>query len=81
MDHVRRPVEFSDGLDDAAREEHGAVVVILIEILVAFGDGELPLREEVVVVDEIDLDSRLLNRCHLDDQRMVSVVDDHVHTR
>ena len=41
----------------------------------------LPLGEEVVVVDEINLHPRLLDGGHLDNERVVGVVDDEVHAR
>ena len=37
--------------------------------------------EEIVVVDEIDLHASRLDGCYLDDQRVISVVDDQIHSR
>ena len=37
--------------------------------------------EQIIIVYEINLDTRGLNRCHLDQQRMIGLLDDEVHTR
>ena len=71
---------FFDGLQHAAREEDTTLVVVRILYAVLIGNT-LAAMEEVVVVGEIDLDASRLNRRYLDQQRMVRVVDDQVHTR
>ena len=81
MDDVGRPVEFLHRLDNATGEEHATHVVDVAEVAFLVIHQVFLLREEVVVVDEIDLHPRLLDGSHLDDERVVGVVDDEVHSR
>ena len=81
VNDVGRPVEFFHRFNHATREEHTTEVVVLAENAVVVADLVLFLRKKIVVVDEVNLHPRLLNRCHFDDERVVGVVDDEVHTR
>ncbi len=80
MDDVRAPAQLLDGLEHAAGIEDGArVVVFILHPLVVH--HLQPVLEIVVVVDEIDLHAGRLDRSHLDDERVVGIVDDKVHAR
>ena len=81
MDDVRRPVEFLHRFDDATGEEDATAVVVLAKHALLVIHQVFFLREEIVVVDEINLHSRFLDGGHLDNERVVGVVDDEVHTR
>lgn len=81
MDDVGRPVEFFHRFNHAAREKHTTEVVVLAENAVVVADLVLFLRKKIVVIDEVNLHPRLLNRCHLYDERVVGIVDDEVHSR
>ena len=76
LHHRGLPAELADGFNDTPGEEYGALVVV--------GErqgGEVALVEVVVVVDEIDLQARGLERGHLYDEGVVGVVDYDVETR
>jgi hypothetical protein len=80
VDHVGHPAEFADGLDDAAGVELAALDVVGKFLTVGVGVEEAA-REVVVVVNEVDLHTCCLNGSHLDDERMVRVIDDQIHAR
>ena len=79
MDDVGRPLELLDGLQDAACIEGGALGVVVIFLSVGI-EGHLASGKVVVVVDEIDLHPGCRDACHLDDERVVGVVDHNVDT-
>jgi len=81
VDDVGRPVLLLHRLDDATVEENGTVVVVLAKVALLVVHEVFLLREEVVVFDEINLHPCLLDGGHFDDERIVSVVDDEVHSR
>lgn len=72
---------FFDRLQHAAREEDGplAIVGIVVAQLV-LGHGRTILVV-ILIINKIDLDARLRYGSHLDDERMIRVVDDQIHTR
>lgn len=78
VDDVGRPPQLLDGLQYASYEEYRTVFIV-VEFSVFVGYCEFPL-EEIVVVDEIYLHPRGLNGRHFDDQRVVRVINDDVHT-
>ena len=80
MHQVGFPAELAHGLDGAAHEEYRAFVIDLGPV------HGLELRrgvavEVVVVVDEVYLQARGLECGYLDDEGMVRIVDDDVHSR
>ena len=72
---------FADGFNHATVEEDGAIVVVLAELAVLVEYHVFLFGEEVIVIDEVDLHSGFLDRGDLDDQGVVGVVDDEVHSR
>ena len=76
----RAPTQFLYCLKNAACKEDGALVVVAVVVAIGVA-GHLTIVEIVVVVNEIDLHSGRLQRCHLDDERVVCVIDDKVHAR
>ena len=81
VDDVGRPALFFHRLDDAAVEEHDAVVVVFAEFAVIIVRCVFLLREEVVIVDKVDLHSGFLDGSHPNDEGVVGLVDDEVHAR
>ena len=69
-----------DSFQYAAGKEDTALVVvgILYAVLVGYA---LATVKEVIVIGEVDLDTGRLNRRYLDEQRMIRIVYDQVHTR
>ena len=80
MYYLGTPAQFLYGLKDTACKENGALVVVAVVIAVGIACHETVV-EIVVVVNEVYLHAGCLQRCHLDDQRVVSVVNDEVHAR
>ena len=77
MDDVGGPAQLFHGLQHAAGEEDGPLVVVFEELAVLV-EGELAAFEVVFVVDEINLHAGGGYRGDLDDQRPVEVADDDV---
>ena len=80
MDDVWGPTLFLHGLEHAACKEDCtlAIVGIFLAFLVFHHS---PLLEVIFIVDEIYLNTGNGYRGNLDDQRMVGIVDDEVHSR
>ena len=80
MDDIGHPTQLLYRFKHATGKEDGtfAVVGILLTVLILCHET---LHEIVVVVDEIDLETSLRYGCDLDDQRMVCVVDNEIHSR
>ena len=81
VDDVGRPIEFLHRFDDATGKEDTAIVVVVAKHAFFVIHQVLLLREEIVVVDEINLHPRLLDGGHFDNQRVVRIIDDEVHAR
>ena len=79
MDDIGHPTQLLDSLKYTTGEENGTFTIIRI-ILAILVFLHLTLAEVVVVVDEVDLDPGWLDRGDLDNQRMVRVVNDKVHS-
>lgn len=80
MDNIGYPPQFFHGLHNAAHKEYAALVVV-VEVFSFVVDQEILPQEIVVVIDKIDLHAGRLYRCHLDNQRMIGIIDDKVHSR
>ena len=73
MNDVGWPVKFSHRLNNSTREEHSAVVVILKQKAVFIGNRRLSLGKEIVIIDEINLNSGFLSASRF--AAIVSVLD------
>ena len=78
MNNVRYPTQLAHGLKHPSAEEQGTLVIVGTEGPVRFVGVRLTL-EVLFVVDELDLHARAWYTGHLDQQRMVRVVDYQVH--
>ena len=78
MNNIRRPTQFLHRLEHAACKENCtlAIVFIFVSVLVY---SHLAVGEIIIIINEINLYARLRNRCHLNNQRMIGVVDDEIH--
>ena len=78
--HFGHPAQLLHRLQHTPCIEDGPerIVLVLLPLLVCHGKT---LVEEVLVVDEIHLHACRGNGRHLDDERVVSVIDDEVHAR
>ena len=80
MNHVGTPAQFLHRLEHTARVENGALHVVRIFLIILI-KHHLTLVEVVIVVNEIHLHTGRLNRSHLDNQWMVRIINDNIHTR
>ena len=80
MDDVGHPTQFLNGLKHTTGKEDGTLTVVGIVIAIGIL-CHLALGEVVVIVDEIDLNARLDNSSHLDNQWVISIVNDKIHPR
>ena len=78
VDDIRCPAELLDRLEDAAREEYGALAVVREEAAFVVKEGLLA-AEIILIVDELYLQARCRDGCNLDDEGPVDVADDDVH--
>ena len=78
-DDIRYPTELLDSLQYATGKEDGTLTIvgIIFTILILLHQT---LAEVVVVVDEVDLYPGRLDGGYLDDQRVVRIIDDKIHT-
>ena len=78
LDDIRSPAQLLDRLQDTTGEEDRTLTVVG-KLLTTFvlGHGAATL-EIVLIVDEVNLQSRNRNAGNLDDQRMVSVINNQV---
>ena len=80
MDYIRNPTQFFYGFQYSAYIEDRTIVIIFILISILIADRGFPL-EEILVVNKVNLHPGRLNGCYLNDQRMVRVVNNKIHTR
>ena len=80
MNNVRSPSQFFDSLKHSAGKEYHALVIILkLNPCIVCYNGLA--REEIIIVDKVYLDSCRRDRGNLDNELMVIIVDNKVHTR
>ena len=79
VDDVGHPTEFFHGLQYTTGKEDGSFTIVRI-VYALFVFFHLALVEIVVIVDEIDLYLGCRDGCNLDDERMVGVINDKVHS-
>ena len=80
MDDIWDPTELLDRLKSTTNEEDRSLVVIVGLRLGVCIEETLTL-EEIIVVDKVHLHTCCGEGGHLDDQRMIVVVDDHIDPR
>ena len=80
MYHAWSPLQLLHRFEHTTREEHHSCIVVLELGTLLVGQYRLA-REEVVVIDEVYLNTSRRYGRHLDNQLMVVIVDDKVHTR
>ena len=80
MYYIGSPPELLDRLKNTACKEYGPFAVVFVEISVLIVIDVLPV-EIVLVVNEIDLHSRRQKGGHLDNERMVCIINNQIHTR
>lgn len=80
MDQMRLPCQFTHCLEGASTEEEHTLVVVGTEFAVivveAFVFGEI-----LLIVNEVDLHTSRWDRAHLDDELVVGIVDNKIHSR
>lgn len=79
VDDVRRPAQFLDGFQNSPTEEDHTVFVVFEEFFLGIVEDGFAL-EEVLVVNEVDLHPGTLDGGYLDDERVIVLVDDQVHS-
>ena len=79
MDDIRRPAQFAYRFQDAAGKEDGALVIVGHELVLGVIPRDL-LFEVVLVVNEVHLHPRGGDGSHLDDERVIGVIDIQVHS-
>jgi len=79
MDDIRRPSELFDRFKNALREKDGPFIVVAEELTVLVAVNGLSMKI-LLTVDEVDLHPRRWDGSDLDDERMVGIVDDKVHS-
>ena len=80
VNHVRSPSELLYGLEYSSCKEDGPLSVVAEEFTILVAVDTLSV-EVILVVNEIDLHACCRNRCNLDYERSVYIVDDDVHSR
>ena len=80
MNDIRSPAQFLHSLQNATCEEDHTFIIIGKELFVFIMERELPM-EIIFIVNKIDLHASLLNGSDLNDQGVVSVIDNQVHSR
>ena len=80
MNNIGYPTEFFYCLHHPSHKEY-ATLVIVVKIFSLIIDKDIFPLEIVVVIDKIDLHTSRLYRCHLDNQRVIGIVDNQVHSR
>ena len=78
LNDVRHPTHLADRLDDGTHKEHAALVIV-IRRTVHLQLIDATAGKIILVIDEIDLEMGLLQGCHLDDQRVIGIIDDDIH--
>ena len=79
MDDIGRPPQFFDGFEYAPCEKYGTFIVIGEQFSV-FIPNDCFSMEIVFVVDEIDLDAGRRDLSDLNNELMIVVIDDQVHS-
>ena len=80
VDNIGHPAQLLHSFQNATGEKDGAFTVVGI-VIAHFVFLHLPSREIVIIVDEVHLYTSLLDGSNLDDERVVGVVDDKIHSR
>ena len=78
VDDVWCPLEFLYCLEYSAGIEDGSFAVVFV-FFAFFVGYDASLVEVVIVVDEVYLHACRGQRCYLDDEWVVGVIDDEVH--
>ena len=79
MYHVRSPSELLHGLKYTACEEDRSLAVVLEEVSVIVAIDAFSV-EIILIINKIHLHPGCRDRCNLDYERSVHVVDDDVHS-
>ena len=79
MDYLGNPTQFLDGFQHAVGIEAGTLGIggIFVSVLVVC---HLVVGEEFIVINEVNLNAGTGYACHLDDERMVCVINYQVHS-
>ena len=80
MNHIGHPTQFLHGLEYTARIKYGTLGIVCVLRSVLIG-AHLSFVKIIIVVDEIDLNASGLNGSHFDDERVIGLIDDDVHSR
>jgi hypothetical protein len=79
MYHVGRPSEFTNGFYGSFTEKNHSVLVIIIEFSGLVLKHEFSL-EEFFIIQKIYLEPGSWQRSNFDDQRVIVIIDDDIHT-
>ena len=80
MDDIGHPTQLLDSFQYATSKENGTLTIVCI-VNAVLVNSHLTLGEIIVVINEIDLDACLGDRGHFDNQWVVCIVNNQIHTR
>jgi len=79
MDDIRCPTQFLNCFQNTLREEDHAHVVIGEHVHVLVVEKRLAMKK-LLIINEVHLKSDLRNAGHLDDQGVIGIVDNQIHS-
>src|SRR5690606_22895578 len=73
VNNIGRPAQFFYRFYYASAKENGTLIIIFKEIIILIIKGSLSLKV-LLIINKINLHTRLWHRCYLDDQGLVHIV-------
>ena len=80
VDYIRTPTKLLDGFQYTTGIKNSTFAVIFIFLTLFVGSHQTVL-EIIIIIDKIDLTARSLNRSYFNNQGMISIIYDDVHSR
>ena len=79
MNYIRCPAQFLNSFHYSPYKEDGTFVIVAVFITIVVGNSVFAVKK-VFVVDELNLQACGLYRCNFNNQWMIGIVDNQVHS-